>query len=155
MNFKIEELKNELETVIKDTNTCIDKVYQISSDIDEEIRKVYITKNSNIVLDKYNKYFDRNDKRQLLRQIKSDILENFDKISLNELEILSSNFYDYCCLMYNQIPINEIAQYFLDKNGYYYENLTEENKKKIFPTDDDKLASLIILSNKLYRQTKK
>ena len=48
-----------------------------------------------------------------------------------ELEILAQNIYDYCCLMVNEIPEQEIMSYITRKSAKYYDQLSEESREKM------------------------
>lgn len=69
--------------------------------------------------EKYKSIFDREDKTKILDKIKTDISVKYKDISLLELEILSNNIYEYCCLTKNNISQDEILKYLLDRNNFY------------------------------------
>lgn len=134
LNLKIEQLKDELAQAVNNPNTTMEDLEKISYNIDEEIEKSYFTKNANTE-DNYSKYIDREDKEETIAKIKSNLLDIYYNITSLELEMLSQNIYDYCCLMVHQIPKQDIVKYILNKNAKYYDALSEkeQNRMKISP----------------------
>lgn len=86
--------------------------------VEEDIFKIF----ENII--------NTNNKREILTMIKSDILDFCSEITLLELEFLSENIYDYCCLMVNQITENKIMWYITRKNAEYYNRVSERDREK-------------------------
>ena len=85
-----------------------------------------------------------NNKREILTMIKSDILDFCSEITLLELEFLSENIYDYCCLMVNQITEDTIMWYITRKNAEYYNRVSERDREKFcFKFDLKKMQELI------------
>ena len=68
---------------------------------------------------KYEKYFERKDKKEMLLKIKSEILKECKNISTIELSVLTSNIYEYCCLELNKVDEREIVEYFINKYAKY------------------------------------
>lgn len=138
MNLKLEQLTNELEETI--CSSCdIDKIFNISSEIDNEIAKTFKQRTSKKDIEKL---LNTNQKKIIVPNIKKDLLDHYHNISLIELEILSQNIYDYCCLITNNISVQEIIWYITEKNTQYYDQLTEK----------DKSSMLIEFNIKLYKQ---
>ena len=80
--------------------------------------------------EKYKSIFDREDKTKILDKIKTDISVKYKDISLLELEILSNNIYEYCCLTKNNISQDEILKYLLDRNNFYNSTFNAINELK-------------------------
>lgn len=100
--------------------------------VEEDIFKIF----ENII--------NTNNKREILTMIKSDILDFCSEITLLELEFLSENIYDYCCLMVNQITENKIMWYITRKNAKYYDQVSEGDREKFcFKFDLKQMQELI------------
>ena len=127
MSSKLEILKNELDEAVKNSKS-IEELQSISCKIDEEIETNYLQL-SNINV--YKKYLDRQDRLEVISQIQKNLLDIYYNISQLELNILSENIYDYCCLMVHRIPKQKITRYILDKNSRLYDSLSEEQIKKM------------------------
>ena len=127
MSSKLEILKNELDEAVKNSKS-IEELQSISCKIDEEIETNYLQL-SNINV--YKKYLDRQDRLEVISQIQKNLLDIYYNISQLELNILSENIYDYCCLMVHHIPKQKITRYILDKNSRLYNSLSEEQIKKM------------------------
>ena len=127
MSSKLEILKNELDEAVKNSKS-IEELQSISCKIDEEIETNYLQL-SNINV--YKKYLDRQDRPEVISQIQKNLLDIYYNISQLELNILSENIYDYCCLMVHRIPKQKITRYILDKNSRLYNSLSEEQIKKM------------------------
>ncbi len=82
------------------------------------------------IIEQFENIINTTYKRDILTMIKSDIIDLCSEISLIELEFLSENIYDYCCLMVNQIAKEKVMWYITQKNAEYYNQVSEENKKK-------------------------
>lgn len=91
----------------------------------------YSDKKIESIGEKYKSIFDREDKTKILDKIKTDISVKYKDISLLELEILSNNIYEYCCLTKNNISQDEILKYLLDKNNFYNKILIKNNIKTL------------------------
>lgn len=78
----------------------------------------------------FENMINTNNKREILSMIKSDILDFCSEITLLELEFLSENIYDYCCLMVNQIAEDKIMWYITRKNAEYYNQVSERDREK-------------------------
>lgn len=156
LSLELEELEIQLENAIKDYNTDIDKILEISTAIDEQIMKEKgIKVNNNSTNPNYAEYMERDDKAQLMIQIRTDILNEYANISEKELEIISSNCYDFCCLMANGVKNDDIATYFLHKNNRYCEELTDEERECLLPSDAHKLERITPLTQKYINKMKK
>ena len=128
MSSQLEYLKNKLEHAIN-TSETMEKLQEISYGIDEEIEKSYLKINK--VNKHYKEYFDRQDRLEIISQIQEDLTSTYYNISQLELDILSENIYDYCCLMLHHIPKQKITRYILDKNAELYDSLSEEQIRKM------------------------
>ena len=82
------------------------------------------------ITEKYKHIINKSNKRDILIMIKSDILNLCNDISPLELEFLSENIYDYCCLMLHQISEKEIAWYITSKNTDYYNQVSDSDREK-------------------------
>ena len=91
----------------------------------------YSDKKIESIGEKYKSIFDREDKTKILDKIKTDISVKYKDISLLELEILSNNIYEYCCLTKNNISQDEILKYLLAKNNFYNNFLTNNTTEKL------------------------
>ena len=78
----------------------------------------------------FENILNTNNERKILSMIKSDIIDLGSEISLLELEFLSENIYDYCCLMVNQITEDKIMWYITRKNAEYYNQISERDREK-------------------------
>ena len=92
----------------------------------------------------YQKYLNRQDKEKIILQIQSSLLNVYYNISQLELDILSENFYDYCCLIIYDIPKQEIIKYILEKNNKIYDILTEEQMENMTLESNIKVFKYLI-----------
>ena len=127
MSSKLEILKNELDEAVKNSKS-IEELQSISCKIDEEIETNYLQLSN---INAYKKYLDRQDRPEVISQIQKNLLDIYYNISQLELNILSENIYDYCCLMVHHIPKQKITRYILDKNSRLYDSLSEEQINKM------------------------
>ena len=127
MSSKLEILKNELDEAVKNSKS-FEELQSISCKIDEEIETNYLQLSN---ISAYKKYLDRQDRLEVISQIQKNLLDIYYNISQLELNILSENIYDYCCLMVHRIPKQKITMYILDKNSRLYDSLSEEQIKKM------------------------
>lgn len=127
MSSKLEILKNELDEAVKNSKS-FEELQSISCKIDEEIETNYLQLSN---ISAYKKYLDRQDRLEVISQIQKNLLDIYYNISQLELNILSENIYDYCCLMVHHIPKQKITRYILDKNSRLYNSLSEEQIKKM------------------------
>ena len=127
MSSKLEILKNELDEAVKNSKS-FEELQSISCKIDEEIETNYLQLSN---INAYKKYLDRQDRLEVISQIQKNMLDIYYNISQLELNILSENIYDYCCLMVHRIPKQKITRYILDKNSRLYDSLSEEQIKKM------------------------
>lgn len=127
MSSKLEILKNELDEAVKNSKS-FEELQSISCKIDEEIETNYLQLSN---ISAYKKYLDRQDRLEVISQIQKNLLDIYYNISQLELNILSENIYDYCCLMVHHIPKQKITRYILDKNSRLYDSLSEEQIKKM------------------------
>ena len=127
MSSKLEILKNELDEAVKNSKS-FEELQSISCKIDEEIETNYLQLSN---ISAYKKYLDRQDRLEIISQIQEDLTSTYYNISQLELDILSENIYDYCCLMLHHIPKQKITRYILDKNAELYDSLSEEQIRKM------------------------
>ena len=78
----------------------------------------------------FDNLINTNNKREILSMIKSDILDSGSEITLLELDFLSENIYDYCCLMVSQITEDKIMWYITRKYAEYYNQVSERDREK-------------------------
>ncbi len=128
MNQEIEKLKNELDEAVNNPDSNMEDLTKIACNIDKEIEKLYKPKVSQ---EEIEKLLNTDQAMIIILNIKSDLLEHYYNISLVELEILAQNIYDYCCLMVNEIPEQEIMSYITRKSAKYYDQLSEESREKM------------------------
>lgn len=128
LNSQLEKLKNDLDSAINNPHSNMEDLQRVSCNIDKEIEKLYKSKAKQ---EEIEKLLHTEQTTTIITNIKSDILEYYYNISLIELEILAQNIYDYCCLMVNDIPEQEIMSYIVSKSAKYYKELTEECKNKM------------------------
>lgn len=96
------------------------------------------------IVEIFDNMINKTNKREILIMIKSDILEFCGEISPIELEFLSENIYDYCCLMVNQITDTKIMWYITRKNAKYYDQVSEGDREKFcFKFDLKQMQELI------------
>ncbi len=60
---------------------------------------------------KYSKILSSKYRMEVIKQIQSDLLKRYSNIITKELEILSNNVFDFCCLMVHHIPEDENLKY--------------------------------------------
>lgn len=83
-----------------------------------------------------------NPNKKILNNIQLDLLNKYNNISQIELDMLSSNIYDYCSLVVNKTPKQKILDYISCKNRCYYDNLSNEDKEKLITIDYKTLIEL-------------
>ncbi len=127
---ELEKLKIQLEEAVNNPNSTMEELTEISNNIDKQIEKLYLN-NKVSRNNKYRKYIDREDKEEIILQIQANLLDTYYNISKLELDMLSENIYDYCCLMVHHIPQQDIVKYILDINAKYYDKLSQEDKDKL------------------------
>ncbi len=93
-------------------------------------------------------HIDINYQAKIIQQVKTDLLKEFNNISLTELEILSSNIYDYSYLIAHEVSKEDVAEYFVAKNNSYFESLTDIDKQNMISSDNQKLKFSANLINK-------
>lgn len=128
LNSQLEKLKNELDEAVNNPDSNMEDLTKIACNIDKEIEKLYKPKVSQ---EEIEKLLNTEQAMIIILNIKSDLLEHYYNISLVELEILAQNIYDYCCLMVNEIPEQEIMSYITRKSAKYYDQLSEESREKM------------------------
>ncbi len=128
MNSQLEKLKNELDEAVNNPNSNMEDLTKIACNIDNEIEKLYKPKVSQ---EEIERLLNADQAMVMILNIKSDLLDYYYNISLEELEILAQNIYDYCCLMVNEIPEQEIMSYITMKNAKYYNELSVESREKM------------------------
>ena len=128
MNSQLEKLKIELDETVSNPNSNMRDLTKIACSIDQEIEELYISKVSQ---EEIEKLLNTDQAMVIILDIKYDLLEHYYNISLEELEILAQNIYDYCCLMVNKIPRQEIISYITMKSEKYYYKLSEESRAKM------------------------
>ena len=140
MNSELEKLKYKLDEAVNNSQS-IEELQTISCKIDEEIEKCYLqVANVNAC----KKYLDRPDELEIISQIRKNLLDIYYNISKLELNILSENIYDYCCLMVHRIPKQKITRYFLDKNSKLYDSLSEEQIREMTIEANIKIFKFLI-----------
>ena len=128
MNSQLEKLKNELDEAVNNPNSNMEDLTKIACNIDNEIEKLYKPKVSQ---EEIERLLNADQAMVMILNIKSDLLDYYYNISLEELEILAQNIYDYCCLMVNEIPEQEIMSYITMKSAKYYNELSVESREKM------------------------
>ena len=128
MNSQLEKSKNELDEAVNHPNSNMEDLTKIACNIDNEIEKLYKPKVSQ---EEIERLLNADQAMVMILNIKSDLLDYYYNISLEELEILAQNIYDYCCLMVNEIPEQEIMSYITMKNAKYYNELSVESREKM------------------------
>ena len=74
----------------------------------------------------FKQFFNREDKADLLEQIKNDLTNTFYGIDNKELEYLTENIYEYSCLLFHRIYKAEITKYITEKNKQFYDSMSEK-----------------------------
>lgn len=128
MNSQLEKQKNELDEAVNNPNSNMEDLTKIASNIDNEIEKLYKPKVSQ---EEIERLLNADQAMVMILNIKSDLLDYYYNISLEELEILAQNIYDYCCLMVNEIPEQEIMSYITMKSAKYYNELSVKSREKM------------------------
>ena len=154
LSLELENLKNQLQNCVNDPNADIDKILEVSTNIDKIIMKEHILKNEIDYIKKYETYIERDDKAKIMMQMRSELVEKYKIPSQKEIEIITSNFYDFCCLSANEISTNEIIKYFLYKNNKIYESTTEEERNTFVSSSIFNLKDLNELSAKYVKSLK-
>lgn len=72
-----------------------------------------------LIEQKYEEYFLRKDKKEILLKLKKDLSKKYNYITSIELNIISNNIYDFACLTIGNASRNEICGYISYKNSYY------------------------------------
>lgn len=152
MNLEIEELKTELEQAMNNPDSTKEDLTKIACNIDKKIEKLYKPK---ISQEKIEKLLNTEQALIIKKNVKSDLLEQYHNISLVELEILAQNIYDYCCLMVNGIPKQEIVSYITRKGSQYYDKLSEESREKLTLEFDIKFLKCLISKYKIIIKSNK
>ena len=107
------------------------------------------------IVEIFDNMINKTNKREILIMIKSDILEFCGEISPIELEFLSENIYDYCCLMVNQITDTKIMWYITRKNAEYYNRVSERDREKFcFKFELKPIQNLIKKYKKILKKQK-
>lgn len=75
-------------------------------------------------------------KNGLIHEIKEDIIDLVKDISIIELELLSSNIFDYAFLTSKKVRKNDISHYIFHKNNCFYDRLSEEQKEDLSSFND-------------------
>lgn len=143
------ELKKDfkLNQAINSSEINSKKIYKTAQKIDKYIVKNYLKAEKSSKLKKlYKTFFNKRKKIKIINQIKLDLIQRCKNITILELEILSSNIYDFCCLMVHQVSPDEIGKYITYKNNYYCNILTNEDKK--LNLDNDTLKNFTELKDK-------
>lgn len=148
MRQELEIQKQNLEKAIQDPNTTSKDIINIAKKLDNLIIEIYNTEK------KYEKILNRKDKQIIITQIKSDILDAHSDISIFELEMLSNNIYDFCCLTIHQISDTDINRYFSYKNRLYSKKISDNQLKKMIPTNFAELKKLSEKYIKLLKSNK-
>lgn len=102
------------------------KVFCVTLQSDSSKTKIQVDKISEIL---------SNNRTEIIKQIQADLLDKCNKISPVDLEILSNNIYDFCCLKAHSISENEIIKYILNKNNKYYDTLSDDDKDNSIAVD--------------------
>lgn len=130
MENSLNKASQTLEEAIKNGGINENKLYELSKNIDKILEQHYSANNNNL-LSKYKNIIEREDKSKILKIITIDLLDLYKDISLLELELITNNIYDCCCLLGKKIPKHKILQYIAQKNELYYNNLIKEDKNKL------------------------
>jgi len=123
MCFELKQIVEPLDVESKEINS-------IAYKMENYIVSRYLKKEASLIFKKiYIKFFSKRQRKEILYQIKLDLVKRNINISSLELEVLSNNIYDFCCLMVHQVSLEEIGKYIKYKNNYYCERLSNKDKK--------------------------
>ena len=124
MSLKLEKSKKELKNAINNENSNIKKIFDISSNLDEQnLFQVKFNECNNIVKNAKSK--------ELVDSIKQDLLEHYYGISEQELTIISLNIFDYSYLKAQNVAEDDIVRYICTKNTIYHDMLINEEEKSL------------------------
>jgi len=125
---ELKYLKEALEKQVNLANSDKKSLFDLSKKIDNTVVNDYIIKTYITAFRKqYGEYLERTDILEITNIIKEDIIEIYPHISDIELEMFSSNIYDYCCLLANNISEQQIIDYIMDKNRLFYNFQSNED----------------------------
>lgn len=99
------------------------------------------------IFQKYKRFFERNDKDELINKIKCELKNDFNDI---DIEIIAENIFEFCCLIVANININEISSYILEKNNYTFNLLSKEEKK--FYNNGTMLKKISLITDKYIKK---
>ena len=93
----------------------------------------------------YEKYLKGKNRPYIVKQIEDEIQKRLLYSSKQELAMIANNFYEYTCLMYNNVPLEEVKQYFSYKRSYYYDIVKNCDKSinGIGLEKEDKIVDII------------
>ena len=75
----------------------------------------------------YDLFFNREDKSELLEQIRNELTNTFYNIDDRELKYLTELIYEHSCLLFHRIDKDYIIKYINDKNRKFYDSVSEQN----------------------------
>ena len=108
-----------------------------------KLENEYISKKN-----KYEKYFNRKDRNEILIEIKEDIKNKFTK---EDAEYITENAYEYCCLLKENIDIYEISKYLFLKNEHIRNKLSD-NENNDFIEGPDYLSLMTYIKYKYLKK---
>lgn len=147
LHSELEKINFKLDQAINSSEVNPEKIYKIACKMDKYIVKNYLKTEASSKFKKiYKTFFNKRKKTKIVNQIELDLIQRCKNITILELEILSSNIYDFCCLMVHQVSPEEIGKYITYKNNYYCKKLTNEDKN--INLDNDTLKYFTELKDK-------
>lgn len=137
----------ELEQTIEPLDIDLQEINSITYKMEIYIVSRYLKKEASLNFKYiYKKFFSKRQRKEIIYQIKLDLVKRNIDISSIELEVLSNNIYDFCCLMVHKISPDEIIKYITYKNNYYCNKLSYKDKNIIL--DNQMLKNFTELKNK-------
>ena len=91
MSLKLEKSRKELRNTLNNEDLSIKKIFDISSDLDEEIL-------FQVKFNECDKIVKNAESKKIVNKIRQDLLKHYYGMSEQEVIILSLNIFDYCYL---------------------------------------------------------
>lgn len=121
LSLKLEKSRKELRNTLNNEDLSIKKIFDISSDLDEEIL-------FQVKFNECDKIVKNAESKKIVNKIRQDLLKHYYGMSEQEVIILSLNIFDYCYLKAQNITEDNIVRYICTKNAIYHDILTEKEK---------------------------
>lgn len=124
MSLKLEKSKKELKNTLNNEDLSIKKIFDISSNLDEEIL-------FQVKFNECDKIVKNAESKEIVNNIRQDLLKHYYGMSEQEVIILSLNIFDYCYLKAQNVTEDNIVRYICTKNAIYHDMLLNEEEKSL------------------------